>query len=842
MFAHDDGEMKIHDVIRLANPDFGEDTTYGEKEKKIIETTVGRVIFSEIWPDKIGFPNIIVNKGALGDIIWNCYRHCGQEETVRVLDDLKQLGFASATKSGLSMGMHDMIIPKEKAKEISKAEKQIVDVDKQYRRGVITPGERYNKIIDIWTHCTDQIADVMLQVLDDNNGSDEFNPIWLMVDSGARGNRQQVRQLSGLRGLMAKPSGDIIEKPILANFREGLTVLDYFISTHGARKGLADTALKTADSGYLTRKLVDVSQDIVIRELDCGTTNGIWRLAIYEGEDEVVQLKDRLVGRVAAEDIINPVNPDEFLCEAGQVIDEAHASTIDDAGVERVKIRSVLTCEAKRGVCQKCYGINLASGVMAEMGEAVGIIAAQSIGEPGTQLTMRTFHIGGTASAVFKQPQIEARNEGVLKFQDIRCVELEDGNNIVLNKNGIVHILDEKSGSELETYTVIIGSVIAVPDGGKVKKGQVFVQWDPYNIPIITEKPGKIKFHDIIDGVTMKHEDDEATGQKSLVVIDYKEDLHPQVIVENAKGEAIANYPIPSGAHIVVEEGDAIVAGSLIAKTPRQAAKTKDITGGLPRVAELFEARIPKDGSEISKIDGVVDFGATVRGKRSIIIRDVESGEEEEHLIPIGKHVIVFKGDLLKKGQQLTEGPVNPHEILEVCGPQALQDHLVNEVQEVYRLQGVTINDKHIETISRQMMRKIRITEPGDTTFLWGEQVEKLTFEEENEKIEKMGGQAAEGQPVLLGITKASLETESFLSAASFQDTTRVLTDAATLGKVDTLRGFKENVIMGHIVPAGTGSDLHRNVRLKPMTEEIEDVPSEEEEQEKPLFDNPLLG
>ena len=587
---------------------------------------------------------------------------------------------------------------------------------------------------------------------------------------------------------------------------------------------------------------MDVSQDIVIRELDCGTTNGIWRLAIYEGEDEVVQLKDRLVGRVAAEDIINPVNPDEYLCEAGQVIDEAHAGTIDDAGVERVKLRSVLTCEAKRGVCQKCYGINLASGVMAEMGEAVGIIAAQSIGEPGTQLTMRTFHIGGTASAVFKQPQIEARSEGVLKFQDIRRVELEDGNSIVLNKNGIVHVLDEKDGRELETYTVVIGSVIAIPEGGKVKKGQVFVQWDPYNVPIITEKPGKIKFHDIIDGVTIKHEDDEATGQKSLVVIDYKEDLHPQVIVENAKGEAIANYPIPSGAHIVVEEGDAIVAGSLIAKTPRQAAKTRDITGGLPRVAELFEARIPKDGSEISKIDGVVDFGSTVRGKRSIIIRDVESGEEEEHLIPIGKHVIVFKGDLLKKGQQLTEGPVNPHEILEVCGPQALQDHLVNEVQEVYRLQGVTINDKHIETISRQMMRKIRITEAGDTTFLWGEQVEKLTFEEENEKIEKMGGQPAEGQPVLLGITKASLETESFLSAASFQDTTRVLTDAATLGKVDTLRGFKENVIMGHIVPAGTGADLHRNVRLKPMTEEIADAPSEEEEQEERIFDNPLLG
>ena len=682
----------------------------------------------------------------------------------------------------------------------------------------------------------------MLKVLDDNHGSDEFNPVWLMVDSGARGNRQQVRQLSGLRGLMAKPSGDIIEKPILANFREGLTVLDYFISTHGARKGLADTALKTADSGYLTRKLVDVSQDIVIRELDCGTTNGIWRQAIYEGEDEVVQLKDRLVGRTGAEDILNPVNPDEYLCESGQVIDEAHANIIDDAGVERVKLRSVLTCESKRGVCQKCYGINLGTGVMAELGEAVGIIAAQSIGEPGTQLTMRTFHIGGTASAVFKQPQIEARVDGIVKFKDIRAVELEDENRIVLNKNGMILIVDEKDGRELESYNVVIGSVIAVSEGEKVKKGQVFVQWDPYNAPIITEKPGRIKFHDIIDGVTIKHEDDEATGQKSLVVIDYKEDLHPQVIVENSKGEAIANYPIPSGAHIVVGEGDTIVAGSLIAKTPRQAAKTRDITGGLPRVAELFEARIPKDGSEISKIDGVVDFGPTVRGKRSIIIRDVESGEEEEHLIPIGKHVIVFKGDVLKKGQQLTEGPVNPHEILEVCGPQALQDHLVNEVQEVYRLHGVTINDKHIETISRQMLRKVRITEPGDTTFLWGEQVEKLTFESENEKIEKMGGQPAEGQPVLLGITKASLETESFLSAASFQDTTRVLTDAATLGKIDTLRGFKENVIMGHIVPAGTGAELHRNVRLKPMTEEIAEAPSEEEEQEEPIFDNPLLG
>jgi DNA-directed RNA polymerase subunit beta' len=842
LFAFADGALGIHDVVRLSNPDIGREAPYADPKSKIIETTVGRVVFSEIWPEEIGFPNIVVNKGALGDIISNCYKFCGHEVTVRVLDELKKLGFTEATKAGISMGFEDMIIPKEKAKEIDKAHKQIADVDKQYRNGVITPGERYNKVIDIWTHCTDQIADVMLKVLDHNGGSDEFNPVWLMVDSGARGNRQQVRQLSGIRGLMAKPSGDIIEKPILANFREGLTVLDYFISTHGARKGLADTALKTADSGYLTRKLVDVSQDLIIFELDCGTTNGIWREAIYEGEDEVVKLKDRLEGRTAVEDIPDPTNPEVLLCESAQTIDEVHAKAIDDAGINRVRIRSVLTCESKRGVCQKCYGINLATGELAEMGTAVGIIAAQSIGEPGTQLTMRTFHIGGTASSVFKQPQILARNNGVLKYKDLRKVDLEDGNSIVLNKNGMVFVIDEKTGDELESYNVVIGSVISIPDGGKVKKEEVFVQWDPYNVPIISEKPGTIKFHDIIDGVTIKQEMDDATGQLSLVVIDYKEDLHPQVIVENSKGEAIANYAIPSGAHIVVEEGDTIVAGSLMAKTPRKASKTKDITGGLPRVAELFEARKPKDASEISRIDGLVDFGPTVRGKRSIIIRDVESGEEEEHLIPIGKHVIVFKGDMVERGQQLTEGPVDPHEILDVSGPKELQDHLVNEVQEVYRLQGVTINDKHIEIIARQMMRKVRISETGDTSFLWGEQIEKLTFEKENEEIEKMGGQPAEGQPVLLGITKASLETESFLSAASFQDTTRVLTDAATLGKVDNLKGFKENVIMGHIVPAGTGADLHRDVKLKPLVEETEAPETKEEEKEEPIFDNPLLG
>ena len=841
LFALAEGVVGTHDRVRLANPDFGKDTVFGDKSKKVIETTVGRVIFSEIWPSELGFPNKVMGKSSLGDIIWKCYKFAGHDQTVETLDKLKELGFQEATRSGCSIGIADMIIPKEKVQEIESAQKQISDVEKQYRKGVITPGERYNKVIDIWTHCTDQISNVMLRTLDYNNGKAEYNPISLMVDSGARGNRQQVRQLAGVRGLMAKPSGDIIEKPILSNFREGLTVLEYFISTHGARKGLADTALKTADSGYMTRKLVDVAQDVIVKEEDCGTTNGIWVQAIYEGEDEVVKLAERIVGRFATDDIFDPRNPKEIVVKSNEEIDETRARLIDDAGVERVKIRSVLTCESKNGICKGCYGRNLASGSLVKMGEAVGIIAAQSIGEPGTQLTMRTFHIGGTASQVFKQPQIKPKYDGIVQYNDLRLVELEDGNNIVLNKNGSVSILAE-DGRELEAHNLVIGSVISVPHGGKVKKGEPFVQWDPYNVPIISEKAGVVKFQDIIEGVTMKYEIDETTQQEAMVVIEHKEDLHPQIIVVDSKGEPLANYPIPSGAHIVVEEKDKIVAGTLMAKTPRKTSKTKDITGGLPRVAELFEARRPKDAAEISKIDGVVDFGSSVRGKRCIIIRDQQTETEEEHLIPIGKHVIVFKGDYVKKGQQLTEGPIDPHEILEISGPQELQEHLVNEVQEVYRLQGVTINDKHIEIIVRQMLRKVRITEPGDTNFLWGEQVDKIVFEMENERVEEKGGQAAEATPVLLGITKASLETESFLSAASFQDTTRVLTEAATLGKVDYLRGFKENVIMGHIIPAGTGFDLHRKSRLKPLVELEEEPPAEDITDSPAPMEEPLIG
>jgi len=634
---------------------------------------------------------------------------------------------------------------------------------------------------------------------------------------------------------MAKPSGDIIEKPILSNFREGLTVLEYFISTHGARKGLADTALKTADSGYMTRKLVDVAQDVIIRELDCGTSNGIIVQAIYEGEEEVVKLSERLIGRFTCDDIFDPTDPKKKLAKANEEIDEVKARAIDKSGVEKLRIRSVLTCESKHGICVNCYGRNLATGGLVKLGEAVGIIAAQSIGEPGTQLTMRTFHIGGTAQGQFKQPQIKSKVDGTLRYNDLRVVALEDGNNVVLNKNGSVSVMAE-DGRELETHTVVIGSVISVKDGGHVKKGETFVQWDPYNVPILSEKAGNVRFHDIIEGVTMKQEMDEATQQEAMVVIEHKEDLHPSIVIVDDKGEALAHYAIPSGAHITVNEGDRIIAGSMMAKTPRKTSKTKDITGGLPRVAELFEARRPKEAAEISKIDGVVDFGPSVRGKRTIVIKDPKTEQEEEHLIPIGRHVIVFKGDVVKKGQQLTEGPVVPHEILDVCGPQELQEHLVNEVQEVYRLQGVGINDKHIEIIVRQMLRKVRITEPGDTMFLWGEQVDKIMFENENDRVDKMGGKPAEASPVLLGITKASLETESFLSAASFQDTTRVLTEAATMGKVDHLRGFKENVIMGHIIPAGTGYEYHRKVNLKPLVEEI---PYEEP---NILVDEPLAG
>ena len=640
---------------------------------------------------------------------------------------------------------------------------------------------------------------------------------------------------------MAKPSGEIIERPITASFREGLSVLEYFISTHGARKGLADTALKTADSGYMTRKLCDVAMDIIVREQDCGTERGIWVKAIMEGDDEIVRLRDRIYGRVSCDDIVDPVSKKKVVA-AGEMISEKAAAAIEDLGQERVKIRSALTCETKRGVCISCYGLNLATNQEAKLGEAVGIIAAQSIGEPGTQLTMRTFHIGGTASQVFKQPQIKAKNDGAVQYTDLKTVKALEGHDIVLNKNGFISV-HATDGRELERYPVVIGSMISVPEGGKVKKGQSFVQWDPYNISILTEKAGRVEFKDILEGVTMKKEVDETTKSVGTVIIEHKEDLHPQIAIVDAAGAVVAAYSIPAGAHIEVKYGEKVQAGQRMAKTPRKVTKTKDITGGLPRVAELFEARRPKDAAEIAKIDGVVDLQGNVRGKKKLIIKDPETNTEEEHLIPLSKHLIVYKGDTVKKGQQLTEGPVVPHEILEVCGPQELQEYLVNEVQEVYRLQGVEINDKHIEIIVRQMLRKVKITEPGDTQFLWGEQIEKTTFEEANRVIEQKGGKPAEATPVLLGITKASLETESFISAASFQDTTRILTDASTLGKVDKLLGFKENVIMGHLIPAGTGFSAYRKIKLlhlgEPVGEALVSTQPEEDRARKVALDIP---
>ena len=840
-FALSEKSLKTHDWILFKNPDFGLQTTFGEGSKKFIETTPGRVEFNSIWPKELGFINKPAGKKQLGEIILRCYEVCGHAATVVCLDKLKDLGFKSATRAGVSIGINDMIIPEEKPAVIEKARGSVSQVEKQYRMGAITDGERYNKIVDIWTQATEEISSAMYRTLEHNEGRKDFNPVYLMVDSGARGNRNQVRQLAGMRGLMAKPSGEIIERPITASFREGLSVLEYFISTHGARKGLADTALKTADSGYMTRKLCDVAMDIIIREQDCGTDRGIWVKAIMEGDDEIVRLRDRVYGRVSCDDIVDPVSKKKVVA-AGEMISEKAAAAIEDLGQERVKIRSALTCETKRGVCISCYGLNLATNQEAKLGEAVGIIAAQSIGEPGTQLTMRTFHIGGTASQVFKQPQIKAKNDGTVQYTDLKTVKALEGHDIVLNKNGFISV-HAADGRELERYPVVIGSMISVPEGGKVKKGQSFVQWDPYNISILTEKAGRVEFKDILEGVTMKKEVDETTKSVGTVIIEHKEDLHPQIAIVDAAGAVVAAYSIPAGAHIEVKDGEKVQAGQRMAKTPRKVTKTKDITGGLPRVAELFEARRPKDAAEIAKIDGVVDLQGNVRGKKKLIIKDPETNTEEEHLIPLSKHLIVYKGDTVKKGQQLTEGPVVPHEILEVCGPQELQEYLVNEVQEVYRLQGVEINDKHIEIIVRQMLRKVKITEPGDTQFLWGEQIEKTTFEEVNRVIEQKGGKPAEATPVLLGITKASLETESFISAASFQDTTRILTDASTLGKVDKLLGFKENVIMGHLIPAGTGFSAYRKIKLlhlgEPVGDALVSTQPEEERARKVALDIP---
>jgi len=829
-FAIANRKLDYHQYIRLRNPDFGKDTVFGNKEAKIIETTPGRVRFNEIWPDGVGFYNNNVGKGQIGDIIWRCYQQAGGEATVTTMDNLKELGFKEATRSGCSIGIVDMVIPEEKPAELEKAYADVETVNKQYRNGVITNGERYQKVVDIWTRAGDNIANALYRKLEYNEGKEKANPLFMMVDSGARGNKNQIKQLSGMRGLMAKPSGEIIERPITSNFREGLSVLEYFISTHGARKGLADTALKTADSGYMTRKLVDVSQDVILTEPDCGTVKGITVHAIYSGDEESASLQSRIYGRTSCETVKDPVSG-KTIVKTGELMGEETSISVENVGHERLKIRSPLTCESERGCCQSCYGLNLATGNLGKIGEAVGIIAAQSIGEPGTQLTMRTFHSGGVALGATKQPEIKAKNKGVAFYKDLRTVEDVDGNFVILNKNGSLSVRG-KDGLELESYNVVIGSVISVPDGGDVKKNQSILTWDPHSVPIIAGSGGKVEFRDMITGITIQSETDKATGKKGLTVTEHKEDLHPQIVIINPKSkEVLSSYSIPVGAHLSVKENSKIAGGVQLARTPRKVAKTGDITGGLPRVAELFEARRPKDACVIAKLDGEISFGGTVRGKRKVIVTHAESSETADHLVPMGKHMIVGEGDMVVRGDQITEGPMAPEDLLEACGPQALQEHLNNEVQTVYRSQGVEINDKHIEIIIRQMLRKVKITEPGDTEFLWGDQIEKTTFKAENDRVSAEGGKPAEAEPVLLGITKASIETESFISAASFQDTTRVLTDAATLGKIDTLRGFKENVILGHLIPAGTGFPVHKNSDFEMTVEEPEPVVEEKEDE-----------
>jgi len=829
--ARDAGVLDLHARIKVR--------INGE----IKETTAGRVLLSEIIPQEIPFDliNRVMNKKELANLIDYCYRVCGDKTTVLLADRLKDLGFSYATSAGISIAIKDMVIPATKKEIVAQADSDVLEIQKQYMDGLITDGERYNKVIDIWAHATEKVANEMLKDIsaeeagaaDQAKKTESFNPIFMMADSGARGSAAQIRQLAGMRGLMAKPSGEIIETPITANFREGLTVLQYFISTHGARKGLADTALKTANSGYLTRRLVDVAQDCIITEDDCGTIDGIYVSALMEGGEIIETAGERVLGRVALEDVVDPFT-NETLLYANQEIDEAVAEKIDRAGVERVRIRSVLSCRSRHGICSKCYGRDLAHGHLVNIGEAVGIIAAQSIGEPGTQLTMRTFHIGGTAKFE-EHSTLESRHDGTIKFINPNVVRGRDGDLVVMNRVMEVHILDEEQRSRGK-YPVPYGAHLKVGDGDHVKKGNLIAEWDPFSIPILSEATGIVKFGDIIEGRTMQEQVDEVTGLSRKVIIESTDaDLRPRVSIKSRDGKmtlrvpstnSMARYLLSVGTNIVVSEGDAVDAGEIIAKIPRETTKTKDITGGLPRVAELFEARKPKEFAVISEIDGIVSYGKDVKGKRKIIITP-EIGDEKEYLIPKGKHVSVQEGDRVAAGQPLMDGASNPHDILNIKGEKELARYLVDEVQEVYRLQGVKINDKHIEIIVRQMLRRVKIVDSGDTTFLSDEQIERNIFQEENERVIAKGGRPATGEPVLLGITKASLSTQSFISAASFQETTRVLTEASIAGKVDHLRGLKENVIMGRLIPAGTGLTVYKKLGIQTDGGEIPAIEQE---------------
>ena len=802
------------------------------------ETTAGRIILSEIVPDGISFDmiNKLMNKKELTNLIDHCYRLCGDKATIILADKLKDMGFKYATISGISFAISNMIIPENKKRIVSQADKDVLKIQRQYMDCLITDGERYNKVVDIWAQATEKIASEMMKDISTEEVSsadgkkrkiESFNPIYMMADSGARGSGQQLRQLAGMRGLMAKPSGEIIETPITANFREGLTVLQYFISTHGARKGLADTALKTANSGYLTRRLVDVAQDCIITEHDCETVDGVYVSALMEGGEIIETAGERVLGRVTLQEIKDPFTG-EVIVKDNQEIDEALAEKIDHAGIERVNIRSVLTCRSKHGVCAKCYGRDLAHGHLVNIGEAVGIVAAQSIGEPGTQLTMRTFHIGGTAK-FDEHSTLEAHHDGMIKFVNLNTVKTREGDLVVMKRNGEVHVLDEQQRSRGK-YIVSYGAHLKVSDNSSIKKGQLIAEWDPFYIPILAEVDGTIKFDDITEGKTMQEQVDEVTGLSRKIIVEFKGgDLRPRVSIKDSKGKtaklgdsnAVARYLLSVGVNLVISEGDQVKAGDIIAKIPRETTKTKDITGGLPRVAELFEARKPKDFAVISEISGVVSYGKDAKGKRKIIVTP-EVGEEKEYLIANGKHISVHECDLVEPGDALMSGVNNPHDLLSIKGEKELARYLVDEVQEVYRLQGVKINDKHMEVIVRQMLRRVKVIDPGDTTFIADEKIERYRFQEENEKVVAQGGRPAVGEPMLLGITKASLSTQSFISAASFQETTKVLTEAALSGKTDYLRGLKENVIMGRLITAGTGLVMYRKLGIKMADEEAQ--------------------
>jgi len=825
--AFDAGEVDLHAAIKV------------RMDGKIVDSAVGRILLREIVPDEIPFSviNRVMDKKALGELIDQAYRRLGNKATVILADRLRSLGYQYATRAGISICVDDMQIPPDKERFIGESSAEVQEIEQQYQEGLITDGERYNKVIDIWANCTERVAEQMLgrlrvDTIIDEKGQQRqipsFNPIFMMADSGARGSNQQMRQLAGMRGLMAKPSGEIIETPITSNFREGLSVLQYFISTHGARKGLADTALKTANSGYLTRRLVDVSQDVIIRDHDCGASDGIQIGPLVEGGEIIEPIGERILGRVALHDVRDPIT-DEVLVHANEEIDEDKVRIVENAGLENVMIRSVLTCETVHGVCARCYGRDLARGSLVNLGEAVGVIAAQSIGEPGTQLTMRTFHIGGTATRRVEQSHVEATSEGEVRFTaNLRTVPDRQGRRIAMARNAEIGVFDA-SGRERERHPVVYGAQVKVENGQRVKPGEMLLEWDPFANPILSEVSGAVKFGDILEGATMREQVDEFTGLSSRVIIESKDpELRPRVSIKDASGNTIYRALLPVGANLAVTENQDVAAGDVLAKMPRETTKTKDITGGLPRVAELFEARKPKDYAIVSEIDGIVSFGADSRGKRRVIVTpDVSDAEPKEYLIPKGKHVSVHEGDRVRAGEALMDGSSNPHDVLRIKGEKELAKYLVDEVQEVYRLQGVRINDKHIETIVRQMLRRVRVKDVGDTDFLVGEHVERNLFEEVNRRMLDEGRQPAQAEALLLGITKASLSTESFISAASFQETTKVLTEAAMWGKVDHLRGLKENVIMGRLIPAGTGMARYQRIGIQIEAAEGEGAPTE---------------